>query len=146
MKIIKFQACFDIILIKEIIYKESIRLKITYKLKNSNLVGFSLFQPTQTVISELHFNIVSNEILSSFQQRGREATDDDYSCLVSLAHSTIRLWIRYTTLSRRMRWAGHVARMREKRNAYRLLVGKPERKRLLGRTRHGWVDNIRMDL
>jgi hypothetical protein len=48
--------------------------------------------------------------------------------------------------SRRMRWAGHIARMGEKRNAYRLLVGKPEGKRPLGRPRHRWVDNIRMDL
>jgi hypothetical protein len=48
--------------------------------------------------------------------------------------------------SRRMRWASHVARMGEKRNAYRLLVGKPEGKRPLGRPRHMWVDNIRMDL
>jgi hypothetical protein len=48
--------------------------------------------------------------------------------------------------SRRMRWAGHVARMGEKRNAYRLLVGKPEEKRPLGRPRRRWVDNIRMDL
>jgi hypothetical protein len=44
--------------------------------------------------------------------------------------------------SRRMRWTGHVARMGEKRNAYRLLVGK----RPLGRPRRRWVDNIRMDL
>jgi hypothetical protein len=48
--------------------------------------------------------------------------------------------------SRRMRWVGHVARMGEKRNAYRLLVGKPEGKRPLGRTRRRCVDNIRMDL
>jgi hypothetical protein len=50
--------------------------------------------------------------------------------------------------SRRMRWAGHVARMGEKRNAYRyrLWVGKPEGKRPLGRPRRRWVDNIRMDL
>jgi hypothetical protein len=48
--------------------------------------------------------------------------------------------------SRRMRWAGHVERMREKRNACRLLVGKPEGKRPLGRSRRRWVDNIRMDL
>jgi hypothetical protein len=46
--------------------------------------------------------------------------------------------------SRRMRWAGHVARMGEKRNAYRILVGKPEGKRPLGRRR--CVDNIKMDL
>jgi hypothetical protein len=45
--------------------------------------------------------------------------------------------------ARRMRWAVHVARMGAKRNAYMLLVGKPERKRPLGRR---WVDNIRMDL
>jgi hypothetical protein len=48
--------------------------------------------------------------------------------------------------SRRMRWEGHVARMGEKRNAYRLLVGKPEGKRPLGRPRRRWVDNIRMAL
>jgi hypothetical protein len=48
--------------------------------------------------------------------------------------------------SRRMRWAGHVVRMGEKRNVYRLLVGKPEGKRPLGRTRRRWVDNVKMDL
>jgi hypothetical protein len=47
--------------------------------------------------------------------------------------------------SRRMRWAGHVARM-ERRNGYRLLVGKPEGKRQLGRPRPRWVNGIRMDL
>jgi hypothetical protein len=44
--------------------------------------------------------------------------------------------------SRRMSLVGHVVRMREKRNAYRILVGKPETKRPLGRPRHRWVDNI----
>jgi hypothetical protein len=48
--------------------------------------------------------------------------------------------------SRRMRWAGHVARMGEKKNVYMLLVGKPEGKRPLGRTRRRWIDNIKMDL
>jgi hypothetical protein len=48
--------------------------------------------------------------------------------------------------SRKMRWAGHVARIWDKRNAYRLLVGKPEGNRPLGRSRHRWVDNIRLDL
>jgi hypothetical protein len=48
--------------------------------------------------------------------------------------------------SRRMRWAGHVARMGKKRNAYRLLVGKQKGKRALGRRRRRWVDNIGMDL
>jgi hypothetical protein len=48
--------------------------------------------------------------------------------------------------SRRIRWAGHVARMGEKRNVYRILVAKPEGKRPLGRARRRWEDNIRMDL
>jgi hypothetical protein len=46
----------------------------------------------------------------------------------------------------RMRWAGHVAQMGEKRKAYRLLMGKPEGRRPLGRPRCRWVDNIRKDL
>jgi hypothetical protein len=48
--------------------------------------------------------------------------------------------------SRRIRWAGHVARMGEKRNVHRLLVRKPEGKRPLGSPRRRWVDNIKMDL
>jgi hypothetical protein len=48
--------------------------------------------------------------------------------------------------SRRMRWAGHVARMGEKRNAYRFLVGKSEGRRTLGRPRRRWVNIVRMDL
>ena len=45
-----------------------------------------------------------------------------------------------------MRWAGHVACISEERGVYRVLVGKPEGKRALGRPRRRWVDNIRMDL
>jgi hypothetical protein len=48
--------------------------------------------------------------------------------------------------SRRMKWAGHVARMGEKRGAYRILVGRPEGRRPLGRPRRRWDDNIKMDL
>jgi hypothetical protein len=48
--------------------------------------------------------------------------------------------------SRRMRWAGNVARMGKKRNAYRIKVGNQEGKRPLGRSRRRWLDNIRMDL
>jgi hypothetical protein len=48
--------------------------------------------------------------------------------------------------SRRMRWAGHVARMGEGRDFYRVLVGMPEGKRPLGRHRRRWEDNIKMDL
>jgi hypothetical protein len=50
------------------------------------------------------------------------------------------------TKSRRMRWAGHVARMWEGRGVYKVLVGKPEGKRPLGRPRRRWEENIRLDL
>ena len=46
----------------------------------------------------------------------------------------------------RIRWAGHVAHMGEEKEMYRVLVGKPEGKRPLGRPRRRWVDNIRTDL
>jgi hypothetical protein len=55
--------------------------------------------------------------------------------------STIRM-----IKSSRMRWSGHVAQIGEKRNAYRILVGKPERKRLLRRPGRRWVNNIKMHL
>jgi len=48
--------------------------------------------------------------------------------------------------SRRMRWVGHVARMSKERGVYRVLVGKPEGKRPMGRPRRRWVDNVRTDL
>jgi hypothetical protein len=50
------------------------------------------------------------------------------------------------TKSRRLRWAGHVARMGERRGAYRALVGTPEERRPLVRPRRRWEDNIKMDL
>ena len=58
-----------------------------------------------------------------------------------IRHNTIR-----SLKSRRLRWAGHVARMKLSRNAFRVLVGKPEGKRPLGRPRRRWEDNIKMDL
>ena len=60
---------------------------------------------------------------------------------ICLRHSYLRV-----IKSRRMRWAGHVARMGEGRGVYRVLVGKPDGKRPLGRPRRRWEDNIRMDL
>ena len=48
--------------------------------------------------------------------------------------------------SRRMNWAGHVARMGDRRGVYRVLVGKPEGKRPLGRPRSRWENNVKMDL
>jgi hypothetical protein len=48
--------------------------------------------------------------------------------------------------SRRMRWAGYVARTRDKQNVYKVLLGNSEGERPLGRPKRGWEDNIKMDL
>ena len=59
-------------------------------------------------------------------------------------HSTIKLVL--PTFSRRMKWAGHVARMGERRGVYRVLVEKPEGKKPLGRPWLRWEDNMKMDI
>jgi hypothetical protein len=82
------------------------------------------------------FGLKRNEVTGEWRQLHNEELRDLYS-----SPGIIRI-----IKSRRMRWADHVARMGEKRNAYRLLVGKPEGKRPLGRPRHRWLDNIRMDV
>jgi hypothetical protein len=81
------------------------------------------------------FGPKKDEVTSEWRKLHNKELHDLYS-----SPSIIRI-----TKSRRMRLAGHVARMGEKRNAYRLFVGKPEGKRPLGRPRRRWVD-IRMDL
>jgi hypothetical protein len=77
-----------------------------------------------------------DEMTSEWRKLHNEELHDLYS-----SPSIIRI-----IKSWRMRWAGHVAQMGEKRNVYRLLVGKPEGKRPLGRPIRRWVHNIRMDL
>jgi hypothetical protein len=77
-----------------------------------------------------------DEVTGEWRKLHNEELRDLYS-----SQSIIRI-----IKSRRIRWAGHVARMGEKRNAYRLFVGKPERKRPIGRPRRRWVDNIIIDL
>ena len=71
---------------------------------------------------------------------GRKLHNEEISDLYSLPN-IVRM-----VKSRRMRWAGHVARMGERRGVHRVLVGKPEGKRQLGRPRRRWEDNIKMDL
>jgi hypothetical protein len=73
-----------------------------------------------------------DEVTGGWRKLHNEELPDLYS-----SPSAIRI-----IKSRRMRWAGHVARMGEEITAYRLLVGKPEGKRPLGRTRRRWVHNI----
>jgi hypothetical protein len=75
-------------------------------------------------------------VCNSVRQLHNEELHNLYS-----SQSTIRM-----IKSRRMRWAGHVTQMGEKRNAYRILLRQPEGKRPPGRPRRRWMDNIKMDL
>jgi hypothetical protein len=77
-----------------------------------------------------------NGVTGGWRKLRNEELDNFYS-----SPSIIRI-----IKSRRMGLAGHVARMGEKKNVYRLLAGKPERKRPLGRLRRRWIDNIKMEL
>ena len=77
-----------------------------------------------------------DEVTGEWRRLHKEELNDLYS-------SPNIVWV---IKSRRMRWAGHVARMDEERGVYRVLVGKPEGKRPRGRPRRRWVDNIRTDL
>jgi hypothetical protein len=98
--------------------------------------------------SEYVLRALENRVLRRiFRPKGDEVTggwrklhNEDLHNLYS-SPSIIRI-----IKSRRMRWAGYIARMGKKRNVYRILVEKPERKRPLGRPRRRWVDNIKMDL
>ena len=77
-----------------------------------------------------------DEVTEEWRRMHNEELNDLYS-----SPNIVRVII-----SRRMRWAGHVARMGEERGACRVLVGKREGRRQLGRPRRRWMDNIRMDL
>jgi hypothetical protein len=82
------------------------------------------------------FGPTRDEVIGEGRRLHNEELDDLYS-------SPNIIWV---INSRRMRWAGHVTRMGEKRGAYRILVGRPEGRRPLGRPRRSWKDNIKMDL
>jgi len=77
-----------------------------------------------------------DEVTGEWRRLHNEVLNDAYS-------SPNIVWV---IKLRIMRWAGHVARMGEERGVYRVLVGKPEGKRPLGRPRRSWVDNVRTDL
>jgi hypothetical protein len=105
------------------------------------LYGCEIWSPT--LREEHSLRVFENKVLRRIfgPKRGwRKLHNEELRDLYS-SPSVIRI-----ITSRRMRWAGHVARMGEKRNAYRLLVGKPDGKGPLVRPRRRWVDNIKMDL
>jgi hypothetical protein len=97
---------------------------------------------------ECRLRVLDNRVLRRILGPKRDEVTGDWRRL----HNK-KLYAVYSSLnsirvmkSRRLRWAGHVARMGERRGAYRALVGKPEGRRPLERSRRRWDDNIKMDL
>jgi hypothetical protein len=131
---------------RTVLYLRNATLMVWYKLthvsKNSNvaILGVETNSNSATrqhgVISQMETHFILTTVTTSYKfltvSKGVE---------VLIMPSIIRI-----IMSRRMRWVGHVARMGEKRNVYRLLVGKPKGKRPLRRPRYRWMDNIKMDL
>jgi hypothetical protein len=120
--------------LKIIIYKNNFACGFVW-VRNlvSDTKGEHTLKVFQNKVLRRIFGPKRDEVTGGWRKLHNEELHDLYS-----SPSIIRI-----IKSRSMRWAGHVARMGEKRNVYRLLVAKPEGKRPLGRPRHRWVDNIR---
>jgi hypothetical protein len=91
--------------------------------------------PHQYRVLRRIFGLKRNEVIGGWRKLHNEELHN-----LDIPPSIIRM-----IKSRRMKWTGHIARMGAKRNAYRILVGKPDGKRSLKRPRHRWVDNIKID-
>ncbi|KAJ4442297.1 hypothetical protein ANN_12165 [Periplaneta americana] len=119
-----------------------------YKTVISPVVLYDCETWTLTLREEQRFRVYENKVLRKIFGAKRDEVTGEWRKLHNAelhalypSPDIIRN-IKY----RRLRWAGHVARMGESRNAYRVLVGRPEGKRPLGRPRRRWEDNIKMDL
>jgi hypothetical protein len=102
--------------------------------------GFIWTAIVETITEFMRFNY---NILSRYKELLREKTT---RCITWWVMNWLMLFndseYKLNIKSSKMRWAGHVTRMGEKRNAYSILVGKPEGKRPLGRQRRRWVENL----
>ncbi|KAJ4448991.1 hypothetical protein ANN_00383 [Periplaneta americana] len=113
-----------------------------------NTVMPSDCSPTLTLREEQRLRVFENKVLRKIFGAKRDEVTGEWRKLHNAELHTLYSSpdIIRNIKSRRLRWAGHVARMGESRNAYRVLVGRPEGKRPLGRPRRRWEDNIKMDL
>jgi hypothetical protein len=103
---------------------------IAHKQKKTVFINKILYSKNECLFSQYRINFIVIDL---------------YYCIMRSFITCTLLQVRMIK-SRRMRWSGHVARIGEKRKVWRILVGKPEGKRPLGRPRYRWVDDIKMDL
>ena len=103
---------------------------------SGDIAGERKLRVFENMVLRRIFGSMRDEVSGEWRRLHNEELNDLYS-----SPNIVRV-----IKSRKMRWAGHVVRMGEERGVYRVLVGKPERKRPLGRPRRRWVDNIRTDL
>jgi hypothetical protein len=127
-------------------YKKNIKIKI-YKTVIFAVVLYGCESLSLALREEHRLRVFENRVLRKIfgpkrEEDGswRKLRNDELHNLYS-SPNIVRV-----IKSRRMRWAGHLARMGEGRGVYRVFVGRPEGKRLLGRPRRRWEDNIKMDL
>jgi hypothetical protein len=109
--------------------------------------GFSIFTDLGPLLNDLRaarIIIQNNALKLSEISSSHGATSQKTVIFVLKLVSILEMLLTYK--ARRMRWAGHVARMGEVRGAYNILVGRPEGSRPLGRPRRRWEDNIKMDI
>ncbi|KAJ4442239.1 hypothetical protein ANN_12105 [Periplaneta americana] len=142
-------ACYYSVekLLSSSLLSKNVKIRI-YKTVILPVVLYGCETWTLTLREEHRLKVFENKVLRKISVAKRDEVTGEWRKL----HNT-ELHALYSSpdiirniKSRRLRWAGHVARMGESRNAYRVLVGRPEGKRPLGRPRRRWEDNIKMDL
>jgi hypothetical protein len=126
---------------------ENVKVRI-YKTIILSVVLYGCETWSLTVREEHKLRVIENRVLRRIFGPKRDRMTGGWRKLHDEELHNLYSWpsIMRIIKSRRMRWAGHVARMGEKRNVYRLLVGKREGRRPLGRPRCRRIDNIKMDL
>ncbi|KAJ4438992.1 hypothetical protein ANN_14947 [Periplaneta americana] len=142
-------ACYYSVekLLSSSLLSKNLKVKI-YKTVILPVVLYGCETWTLTLREEHRFRVFENKVLRKIFGAKRDEVTGEWRNLHNAELHALYFSpdIIRNIKSRRLRWAGHVARMGESRNAYRVLVGRPEGKRPLGRPRRRWEDNIKMDL
>jgi hypothetical protein len=127
-------------------YQYDVKVRI-YKIIILPVVLYGCETWSLTVREEHNLRVFENRMLRRLFGRKRDGVTGGWRKLHNEElHNLYSLPNIIRIIKVTMRWAGHVARMGEKRNVYRFLVGRPEVRRPLGRLRRRWMDNIKMDL